>query len=321
MSRIAAFLMVLILAAAGGTWWWIRSTLSELDARDKPRREELGRPESSTASGRGLWHFKYHADVAELEATRQFIHKEPSATPKIIASVERTVAMGKETRWRFAAKQQLQEILLAFRAYNAAFRRLGPDPSTRPEYFDQNGRLHVSWRVHLLGMLGHRSLQDEFHLDEPWDSPHNAKLLARMPDVYRAVDEPDDCAMTRYVVLDGHGSLFEGGRFHSLDDVSDPISETMMLAMLPKEREIPWTRPEDVVVDPAEPLKSFQPLGENGFYFMTVEGALLRFRPDATPAQFLALLSYRGGEPEGTLQEMFNTGDRAERARKESPPE
>ncbi len=42
----------------------------------------------------------------------------------------------------------------------------------------------LSWRVHLLPFLGEAVLYREFHLDEPWDSPHNMTLVSRMPQVY-----------------------------------------------------------------------------------------------------------------------------------------
>ena len=303
MSRWTFLLVVLLIAGGGGAWYWAKSQTAQIEQQDSETVSTI----LPNTPGRGTWYSTYHSEVAELEATRDAIGRMPDATPKIIADVEKTVAFGMESRWRGAVKKQMQECLLAFRGYHSAFRRLGPDPSTTPKYFDENGRLLVSWRVHLLGFLGERTLLDEFHLDEPWDSPHNQKLVARMPDVFRAVDEPDDCMTTRFAIVDGPGSLFEEGHFRSLEDVHDPVSETIFLVMLPRERAVPWTKPDDVVIDPTDPLASFAPLGENGFYFMTVEGALLRWRQLGTPAQFLALLSCQGGEPEGTLQEMFNT--------------
>ena len=50
--------------------------------------------------------------------------------------------------------------------------------------FDKQGRPLLSWRVHLLPHLGEQKLYKEFHLDEPWDSEHNKKLVAKMPKVF-----------------------------------------------------------------------------------------------------------------------------------------
>ena len=44
----------------------------------------------------------------------------------------------------------------------------------------------LSWRVALLPYLGYRNLYEQFRHDEPWDSPHNRKLIAKMPPVYES---------------------------------------------------------------------------------------------------------------------------------------
>ena len=45
----------------------------------------------------------------------------------------------------------------------------------------------LSWRVAILPFLEQNALYERFHLDEAWDSPHNASLLKAMPRVYAAV--------------------------------------------------------------------------------------------------------------------------------------
>src|SRR5687768_11208075 len=40
-----------------------------------------------------------------------------------------------------------------------------------------DGAPGLSWRVAILPMLGEEPLYKEFHLDEPWDSPHNKPLV------------------------------------------------------------------------------------------------------------------------------------------------
>ena len=62
------------------------------------------------------------------------------------------------------------------------------DHQTYPAAYstDKAGKPLLSWRVQLLPYLGEEKLYKEFHLDEPWDSEHNKKLIARMPDVFRA---------------------------------------------------------------------------------------------------------------------------------------
>jgi|GEM_PF-6738935 len=46
----------------------------------------------------------------------------------------------------------------------------------------------LSQRVWLLPALGEEVLYQKFHLDEPWDSPHNSQLIPEMPAIYRTPD-------------------------------------------------------------------------------------------------------------------------------------
>ena len=55
-----------------------------------------------------------------------------------------------------------------------------------PAYLaDKQGKPLLSWRVALLPYLGQQDLYKRFHLDEPWDSPHNRQLIPLIPDVYQ----------------------------------------------------------------------------------------------------------------------------------------
>src|SRR5262249_30142494 len=49
---------------------------------------------------------------------------------------------------------------------------------------DKTGKPMLSWRVLILPYIEQDALYKEFKLDEPWDSEHNKKLLAKMPKVY-----------------------------------------------------------------------------------------------------------------------------------------
>ena len=55
-----------------------------------------------------------------------------------------------------------------------------------------DGKPLLSWRVHILPYLEQKSLYDEFHKDEPWDSEHNKALITRMPAVYYLPERQPD---------------------------------------------------------------------------------------------------------------------------------
>jgi hypothetical protein len=75
---------------------------------------------------------------------------------------------------------------------------------------DKQGKPLLSWRVALLPYIEETGLYQRFHLDEPWDSEHNKKLLALMPATFAS---PDAAAvrpgMTRYLVPTAGGEQVE----------------------------------------------------------------------------------------------------------------
>src|SRR4051794_10739862 len=92
-------------------------------------------------------------------------------------------AVGKDDPSGPAAREKsitsLKQFALAFHNHNADQGRLPP-----ARVYDKDGRPLYSWRVLILPYLGEKKLYEEFRLDEPWDGPHNKKLLAKMPEVF-----------------------------------------------------------------------------------------------------------------------------------------
>src|SRR5690606_10896708 len=95
---------------------------------------------------------------------------------------------------------------------------------------DDDGTPLLSWRVHILPFLGEQSLYDQFHLDEPWDSPHNTRLIARMPEVYRCPGaDRDEGGTTTYLVPRGEGTIFPGARGVPPEEITDGTSNTLLV--------------------------------------------------------------------------------------------
>src|SRR5262245_55898338 len=149
----------------------------------------------------------------------------------------------------------LRQIALAMHHYADVYRR-GFPPAAR---CDKDGRPLLSWRVTLLPFLEQMSLYNEFRLDEPWDSRHNISLLGRMPLIY---DLPRDTSVhvdpghTFIQVFVGPGTAFEkrtrGDGWRILEDFPDGSSNTILIAHAAKA--VPWTKPEDLVYDPNQPV-------------------------------------------------------------------
>ena len=88
----------------------------------------------------------------------------------------------------------------------------------------------LSWVVQILPYIEQQQLYKQFHLDEPWDSPNNKPLIAKMPAVFRsphiANAEP---GKTTYLVPVGPGLIFDGPKKTKISQITDGTSNTIML--------------------------------------------------------------------------------------------
>ena len=108
--------------------------------------------------------------------------------------------------------KNLKAIAVALHAFHDTHNRFPTDVT------DKDGKPLLSWRVELLPYLEEDNLFKQLRRDEPWDSPHNLKLLAKMPDVYRVATDPKDATHTYYqrfaitgmpwgAIIDGEGEV------------------------------------------------------------------------------------------------------------------
>src|SRR5262249_10846274 len=129
------------------------------------------------------------------------------------------------TRDEVQCQNNLRQIGLALHNYHDAYGNFPPQAS-----FDKSGKPLLSWRVHILPFLEQEELDREFHLDEPWDSDHNKKLIDRMPPIYRCPKQKlKESGKTTYLAPVGEKAIFSGGqKGMRLSDVIDGTSNTML---------------------------------------------------------------------------------------------
>ncbi len=149
----------------------------------------------------------------------------------------------------------------------------------------------LSWRVELLPYLGYDDLYNRFHLDEPWDSPHNKSLLGKIPVEFRSPERQDE--RTNYLVPQGSGTIFWGPRGTSLRKIEDGIANTVLVIEVDDEQAVPWTKPGDYLVREGGGIGGLR----NGkFLVVWANGVVGAIDRDVAPKCRNAMFSIDGGE-------------------------
>jgi prepilin-type processing-associated H-X9-DG protein len=162
--------------------------------------------------------------------------------------------------------------------------------------FDKNGKPLLSWRVHILPYLGGDALYKQFHLDEPWDSPHNKALIAMMPAFFRNASSTAPAGKTTYLGVSGKGLFFDGDKPRTIADIRDGTSNTLAIVEANDDQAVIWTKPDDWEPGAANPLAGLGRAHPRGFNAAFADGSV-RFLPATIdPDTFKALLTVAGGE-------------------------
>jgi hypothetical protein len=150
--------------------------------------------------------------------------------------------------------KNFKEIGLAVHKHHDA---VGTIPNNSYEL--RTGTALLSWRVHILPFLGEDALYKQFKLDEPWDSPNNRPLVARMPKVYGSAKANDRAGegKTYYRGFSHVGAVFEKprgpGTAPRLTFTQIPDGTMNTIFMVEAGEAVEWTRPDDIDWSPGRP--------------------------------------------------------------------
>lgn len=208
---------------------------------------------------------------------------------------EATDAALESTRRR-QRMDQFKQLALAMLTYADANKHL-PPPSIR----DANGRPLLSWRVAILPYLEQdtqNNLYSQFHLDEPWDSPHNLKLSKVPVEAYSDPAHPELAreGKTTYVVPVGTGTVFDTKEGVTFREIKDGSSKTILLVEVPPERAVIWTKPEEWEVDLQNPLRGLERADHDYFVAAWCDASTQVIPTDVKPDVLRANLTRAGGE-------------------------
>jgi RNA polymerase sigma factor (sigma-70 family) len=218
---------------------------------------------------------------------------EEKPTAEEIAKFKGGLNQVQEAAARAVSANNLKQIAIAMHNYHDTYNSFPAQA-----IYSKDGKTPLlSWRVAVLPYIEHADLYKEFKLDEPWDSAHNKKLIAKMPKIYEPVvgEGNKGKGLTFYQVFSGADTVFNGATGMRVAGITDGTSNTFM-AVEAKDPVI-WTKPADVVM-PKEKnkLPAVGGLFQKGFNVMMCDGSVRFVSPTIDPMVFRNLVTPSGGE-------------------------
>lgn len=222
---------------------------------------------------------------AEVEGTQfHFSLRVPENAPAVFQKIQQ------ETVKRMQGQNNLKQIGLAFFNYHDVYNQF-PFPTGKT---DDGKPSQLSWRVHILPYIEEEALYEQFKLDEPWDSEHNKALLDKMPDVFKLSDQTK-AGHTQFVAPTGEGFIIDGDKTRKIRDLTDGLSNTVIVLSVQPEKAVPWTKPGGFSLDPA---KAAEILQNDGGKFLALygDGSVRNISTQIEAETLKALLTISGGE-------------------------
>lgn len=205
------------------------------------------------------------------------------------------IQAAREAARRNQSINNIKQIELALLNYESAQRQFpAPGPS------NEGKGSQLSWRVRILPYLDGEGaeLYKQFHLDEPWDSPHNRELIDRMPQVFDNLSPGVPAGKTTYLLVTGPGTAFnDAADTPRLTNFRDGTSNTILLVEANSDQAVEWTKPADWQYDPNNPTRGLGTLRPHGFLVGFADGSVTFVNDGTDPEALKAMMTRAGEEP------------------------
>jgi prepilin-type processing-associated H-X9-DG protein len=217
---------------------------------------------------------------------------EEKLKPEEIAQLKDPIAKIREAVARSQSQNNLKQIGLAFHNYHDQHKALPAHA-----IYDKDGKKALlSWRVAILPYIEQGPLYNEFKLDEPWDSDHNKKLIAKMPKTYEPLgDGKKEKGMTYYQVITGKDTIFDGPKQLRIPDITDGTANTLLV--IEAKDPVTWSKPDDLTF-PKQKGKApaIGGLFKSGTNALMCDGSVRMLAPKISPELLRAIITPAGGE-------------------------
>lgn len=198
---------------------------------------------------------------------------------KILNSYAGKLDQAKTAAYKAASVNNLRQISMAFLMFEEEHGYLPSVTTNLP------GAKHpVSWRVAILKYLD-EDLYNQYKLDEPWYSDNNKTLLAKIPSFYRHPGQEEGITTTCYVTLVGENTATGNGETPITD--SDAARTILITECYTN---IPWTKPEDHLVEDEKLLPRRRPL-QDGWNVVFVDGSAQFLSAETSAEEVRALIN------------------------------
>lgn len=220
------------------------------------------------------------------------ISKDDGNLKPFLAAVSAPVGTAQDRASQVLCTNNMKQLALAMHIYHDRHKRFPPAASE-----SDDGEKLLSWRVHLLPYLEQAALYEKFHLDEPWDSDHNKKLIAEMPKVFACPSLELGEGKTSYLAPTGEHGLLKGTERVRIRDIRDGTSNTIMIVDAAADSAVIWTKPDDLEVDPDDLLAGIAGHHEKAFHTAFCDGSVRRIPIDISPKTLRLLFDPDDGNP------------------------
>ncbi|MEX2173718.1 MAG: M56 family metallopeptidase [Pirellulaceae bacterium] len=228
----------------------------------------------------------------------------PEAGSAVAGKAIEAISKARDAARRSNSANNMKQIALGLHNWADTYGGRFPPPVV----MGRNGRGGVphSWRVALLPFVEQAALYEAYNFDEPWDSETNKKVLAQMPPQFRhPLDDPESTNAGYFVLRsemllaeppeEGFATAFSGKNGMPFSHIHDGMSNT--LAVVEARRDIPWTKPEDILFDPdAKELPKLGGWFKGGYNVALCDGAVKFLDEQLDPKTLKLLIMPQDGQ-------------------------
>jgi len=212
----------------------------------------------------------------------------------LVALLLPAVQAAREAARRNQSTNNLKQLILAMHVHHDTHRTF---PAQAIHSAD--GKPLLSWRVAILPYIEQQALYEQFHLDEPWDSDHNKKLITKMPELFvdpSSMLAPEQGKST-FAAVAGADKFMDGSaKGRSFRTFTDGTSNSIAIVEVSDDAAPIWTKPDDWSPAAGNPLQGLGGRHPGGFNAAFCDGSV-QFIADAIDQKvWNALLTINGGE-------------------------